>query len=79
MRTSEEIVLEAARANGWKAKRYTQYQNVNLVYAAWEITRGATKIVAQFDKHDGGMVDAFTSGRDFEGRQDLLDYLKGKP
>ena len=76
MDTSEDMVLKAAKDGGWTTKHlrpagYTPYR-------AYEFQRGGRKVIAQFDKVDAGMVDAFTSGRDFDGRQDLIEYLRGK-
>ena len=75
--TTEDMVLKAALDNDWRVKKMPETHN--RVYNGWWIRRGAVEITIAFDKIDGGMMFAQTRNREFEGRNEVLEYLKGKP
>jgi len=71
--TSEELILKAAFDHGWKVKKNP---GIKAPYAGWWIRKGQNEVLFVVDALDGGMMFAETRNRTFEGRNEVLDYIK---
>jgi hypothetical protein len=71
--TSEELILKAAHDHGWGIKKNTGIKDP---YAGWWIRKGQNEVLLIVDAVDGGMMLAETRNREFDGRNEVLDYIK---
>jgi hypothetical protein len=82
MRTSEDIILDAAKANGWRVSKDKSLQKnapgLVPVYDGWWLNRKQQTVQVWFDRVDHGLMYACTGNhsREFEGRNEVIEYLE---